>query len=40
MRKSAKEKLEKSAYLMKANVLKKIEGVKKLPDMYGNDRTH
>ncbi len=25
---------------MKANVLKKIEGVKKLPDMYGNDRAH
>lgn len=40
MRKSAKEALENSAYLMKANALKKIKGVKKLPDMYGHERTH
>ena len=39
-RREASEKLEKNANARKANIMKKIEGVKKQHEKYGHESTH
>jgi cell division protein FtsX len=39
-RREANEKLEKNANTKKVNIAKKIEGVKKLREKYGQESTH